>query len=224
MKSQSLAPAHLVRAHFVQHGRFYVAVAVALVGLFVVRLFDEKIAPVIAGDLFFATYFASMLVLAFRSDIRRLRQRARMEDEGIAIIMLLTVGAIAFSFISIFAMLSGKGGPPIFHLSMALLSIPLGWSVLNGMFAFHYARLFYQPADEGSEEDAGGLDFPGDAKPGIWDFWYFAFVIGATFQTSDVAIKTTDFRVVALFHSIASFVFNTVLLALAVNIGAGVAA
>lgn len=218
-----MRPPPLIHAHFQQHGRFYIAVAAALIGFLVARSFDRQIAPVIAGDIFFATYFTAMLILAFRSDIRRLRRRARAEDEGMAIIMLLTVGAIAFSFVSIFAMLAGKGSPPIFHLMMALLSIPLGWMALNTMFAFHYARLYYQPAGEGSLEDAGGLDFPGDQPPGIWDFCYFAFVMGATFQTSDVAIKTTGFRVVALFHSIASFVFNTVLLALAVNIGAGIA-
>jgi uncharacterized membrane protein len=185
--------------------------------------FDAKLAPVAAGDVFFAVYFAALLTMAFHSDIKRLRARARTEDEGILIIMALTLGALMFSFFSIFAMLGEKGAPPAFHLATALVSIPLGWSVLNALFAFHYARLYYAPAGEGQQKDSGGLDFPGDEEPRIWDFWYFSFVIGATFQTSDVGVKTTDYRVVVLFHSIASFVFNTVLLALAVNIGASFA-
>ncbi|MCX5478738.1 DUF1345 domain-containing protein [Kaistia geumhonensis] len=185
--------------------------------------FDAKLAPVAAGDVFFAVYFAALLTMAFHADIKRLRARARTEDEGIMIIMALTLGAIMFSFFSIFAMLGEKGSPPPFHLATALVSIPLGWSVLNALFAFHYARLYYAPVGEGEQKDSGGLDFPGDEEPRIWDFWYFSFVIGATFQTSDVGVKTTDYRVVVLFHSIASFVFNTVLLALAVNIGASFA-
>lgn len=172
--------------------------------------------------MFFLVFLTSMLVMAARADVEGLRKRARMEDEGIFVIVGLTLAAIAFSFASIFSILNGHDERPLRHLLTALLSIPLGWAVLNTLFAFHYSRLYYEPEgdDGGKAEDAGGLDFPDTPEPCIWDFFYFSFVIGATFQTSDVGIKTTDFRVVAMFHSIASFVFNTVLLALAVNLGA----
>jgi uncharacterized membrane protein len=207
--------------HWRQHIRFYGAALIAIAGFFVVRLFDPGIAPVAAGDLFFVTYLGSMLTMAAGASVDRLRERAKVEDEGIVIIVAFTIGAIAFSFASIFSIIGTSGERSVPHLLLAIVSIPLGWLVLNTLFAFHYSRLYYAPRDEGAKaEDKAGLDFPDTPEPVIWDFFYFAFTIGATFQTSDVGVKTTDFRVVVLFHGIASFVFNTVLLALAVNLGA----
>lgn len=211
----------MLALHWRQHVRFYGAAIVAVLSVFVFRLFDPAIAPVAAGDVFFVIFWLSMLQKAVQADVGDLRERAKFEDEGIVLIVGLTIAAIIFSFGSIFAILNGGGDRPLSHLLTALASIPLGWMVLNTLFAFHYSRLYYAPAGtDGKDADAGGLDFPNSPEPVIWDFFYFAFVIGATFQTSDVGIKNTDFRIVVLFHSIASFVFNTVLLALAVNVGA----
>ena len=100
-------------------------------------------------------------------------------------------------------------------LLLAVASIPLGWLMLHTLAAFHYANLFYAPAPGGGE--AGGLDFPGTPEPELWDFLYFAFVIGMTAQVSDVAVRTTALRRTALAHGVASFLYNTVILALAVN-------
>lgn len=205
-----------------QHVRFYTALLAAFLSFPLFLLLDPPVALIAAGDVFFAVFLGAMIAMAMRTDVARLRRRAKIEDEGIFVIVGLTLGAIAFSFASIFAILNGAHDQPLRHLLTALVSIPLGWAVLNTLFAFHYARLYYAPEGEdgGKREDAGGLDFPGTPEPGIWDFLYFAFVMGATFQTSDVEIRTTGIRIVAMFHSIASFVFNTVLLALAVNLGA----
>ncbi|MCX5495887.1 DUF1345 domain-containing protein [Kaistia dalseonensis] len=211
----------MLARHWRQHVRFYGAAAIAILSIFVFRLFDPEIAFIAAGDVFFITFFLSMLQKAAKADVTTLRARAKVEDEGIVLIVGLTIAAIIFSFGSMFSILNSGDGRPLSHLLTALASIPLGWLVLNSLFAFHYARLYYAPAGtDGKATDAAGLDFPESPEPVIWDFFYFSFVIGATFQTSDVGIKNTDFRVVVLFHSIASFVFNTVLLALAVNVGA----
>ncbi|BCP51787.1 membrane protein [Kaistia sp. 32K] len=179
-----------------------------------------------AGDVFFIVYLFFQLRLAARANLDKLRLRARSEDEGIVLIMCLTVGAIAFSFYSIFSILNGADTTAP-HLATAIISIPLGWAVFNTLFAFHYARLYYAPAGtdsnaDGKEDDVGGLVFPDTPEPSIWDFFYFSFCLGATFQTSDVNVRTTDFRMVMMFHSIASFIFNTTLLALAINLGASV--
>lgn len=196
------------------------------VAYWIVRPLDGEIALIVSGDVFFLTYAAGMLIVARHATIRMLRERARIEDEGLVIIVAVTLVAIAFSFMSIFSILHDKPADSPLHMVLALLSVPLGWTTLQTLLAFHYARLFYAPAEEadGKSADSGGLDFPGTPQPGIWEFVYFSFVIGATFQTSDVGIKSTDFRLVVLFHSIASFVFDTVLLSLAVNVGATLAA
>ena len=97
-----------------------------------------------------------------------------------------------------------------------LAAAPLGWFVLHTISAFHYANLYY--FDPPGEEGAGqALSFPGRKDPGLWDFVYFSFVIGMTFQVSDVQIRTTGMRRVVLAHSIVSFFFATVMIALVVN-------
>ena len=86
--------------------------------------------------------------------------------------------------------------------------------------AFHYAHRFYSERDRqgGERHDRRGLVFPGAEEPGTWDFLYHAFVIGMTAQVSDVQISDTSMRRLALFHSAASFFFNTVILALVVSV------
>ncbi len=198
----------------------------AVVAYFVIRLIVPEFAVIAAGDFFFIIYLFFLMRMANQSSIDKLRRRARIQDEGMVLIFTLTIGAIAFSFYSIFAVLNGSNTSAA-HLATAIISIPLGWTVFNTLFAFHYARLYYAPAGtdgnaDGKEDDVGGLIFPDTPEPVIWDFFYFAFCLGATFQTSDVNVRTTDFRMVMMFHSIASFIFNTTLLALAINLGASV--
>ena len=77
----------------------------------------------------------------------------------------------------------------------------------------------YGDSDEpGGHQHAGGLIFPGDRRPNYFDFAYFSFVIGMTCQVSDVQITSRRMRRIALFHSVLSFGFNTIILALLINI------
>jgi uncharacterized membrane protein len=103
--------------------------------------------------------------------------------------------------------------------------VPLGWFTLHTVAAFRYAHLYYTKRGGGGNEpgDAGGLAFPETREPGTWDFLYYAFVVGMTAQVSDVQVLSTSMRRLTLAHSVTSFFFNTVLLALAVNIAASYA-
>jgi uncharacterized membrane protein len=98
------------------------------------------------------------------------------------------------------------------------LTIFSSWSFVHTSFAPHYAHEYY---GEGANQRRGGLNFPGEeGEPDYWDFLYFAANLGATGQTSDVTITSRGIRRVALAHTILAFLFNTTILALAVNIGA----
>ena len=88
---------------------------------------------------------------------------------------------------------------------------------MQTIFAMHYAHEFY---GEGRDHREGGLQFPGEGEPDYWDFVYFSFVLGMTFQVSDVSITSRVIRRLAVSHGIVAFVFNTALLALMVNIAA----
>jgi uncharacterized membrane protein len=95
-----------------------------------------------------------------------------------------------------------------------MVTIVLSWSMIHSSFALHYAHEYYRGIKP------GGLAFPGDDKPDYWDFVYFSFVIGMTAQVSDVGITDKVIRRTATAHGVVSFIFNTALVALMVNIAA----
>ncbi len=210
-----------MKSHWKHHARFYVS---ALFGVIVWAATGSTSAlrPVLAGDGFFAFYLASTALLMLRATPDHLRQRASYEDEGILVVVLLTLGAIVFCLVAIFALLNESGPVAAGRVVPTLASVPLGWLTLHTIAAFRYAHLYYARAESGDADgaDARGLAFPQTDEPAVWDFLYYSFVVGMTAQVSDVQVLTVPMRRVTLVHSIVSFFFNTVLLALAVNIAA----
>jgi uncharacterized membrane protein len=163
-------------------------------------------------------YLAHAFFTIARFDLKRVRQRASDQDEGAVLMLVLTVAAAIASLAAIVAELGAAhasgGGQPLLFIHAAV-TILLSWTFIHIIFALHYAHEYY---GEGGGS-AGGLDFPGRGTPDYWDFVYFAFVVGTTFQTSDVDITDKRIRRLVLAHSIVSFFFSVAILALAVNIG-----
>ena len=170
----------------------------------------------IGWDVFVALYLALVYLMMWRSDLRYIRRNAVLQDDGRFLIPLLTVlGAFA----SLAAIVSELGAahhnPP--QLLFATLTIGLSWAAVHTGFALHYAHEYYR----GNEP--GGLQFPSGNRQehaDYWDFVYFSFVIGMTAQVSDVGITDKTIRRTVTAHGIVSFIFNTALLALMVNIAA----
>ncbi|MGB9117998.1 DUF1345 domain-containing protein [Bradyrhizobium sp.] len=170
----------------------------------------------IGWDIFVATYLVLVYIMMFRCGLALIRRNAVLQDDGRFLIPLLTaLGAFA----SLAAIVSELGeahrNPP--QLIFATLTIALSWAAVHTAFALHYAHDYYRGAKP------GGLQFPsGDQHDhaDYWDFVYFSFVIGMTAQVSDVGITDKTIRRTATAHGIVSFVFNTALLALMVNIAA----
>ncbi|AGY59357.1 DUF1345 domain-containing protein [Gloeobacter kilaueensis] len=148
----------------------------------------------------------------------RIASLADEEDVGRTVIFFLVIGATTASLVAIALLLADvRGHAP--HLlagdvALAVTSVLSSWLLTHTTYAFHYARDYYRGED-------GGLEFPGKEPPNYWDFAYFSFVIGMTFQVSDVEISSSGIRRVVLGHSLLSFVFNTVILALSINLIAG---
>jgi len=170
----------------------------------------------IAWDAFAALYLILVYVMMLQSaHHHNIRRHAIMQDDGRFLILIVTaLGAYASIAAIVFELGAGHGGS---GLALAALTITLSWAVVHTAFALHYAHDYYR----GSKP--GGLQFPsGDSKDhaDYWDFVYFSFVIGMTAQVSDVGITDKMIRRTAIVHGIISFVFNTALLALTVNIAA----
>lgn len=164
-------------------------------------------------------------LLIHQSTPGRMRRRAQVEDEGRwAILASIIIGA-CISLLAIGFMLKDQKGLPAsiltLHLGLAGLTVVCSWLLMHTMFALHYAYDYYRHSNTKDIEEAESLDFPQDKQPDYWDFLYFSFVIGMTCQVSDVQVVSKSMRKLALLHGIVTFFFNTVILALSINIIAG---
>jgi uncharacterized membrane protein len=176
----------------------------------------------LAGDVFFGVYLVTTAILATGATADELRERATIEDEGMILISLITVTAVVLSLASIFALLNQQERTGALYTALSMASVLLGWLTLHTVAAFHYAHLYYTKSETAEKSsDVGGLGFPNTDVPTTWDFLYYSFVVGMTAQVSDVQVLTERMRLMTLAHSVAAFFFNTVLLALAVNVAAG---
>jgi uncharacterized membrane protein len=207
------------RAHFRKHVRFYSSAMLGLAAAVAVAKPFPQLEIVVGADTFFATYLLLITALVVSATPERLRQLSGVEDAGIVLIVVIALGAVVVSLGSIFMLLYQQPGASTVQFVLALASAPLGWLMLHTIAALHYAHRYYtRTASDAGRQDSGGLKFPGTHDPHAWDFIYFSFVIGMTAQVSDVAALTTRMRQVILVHAVISFVFNTILIALAVNV------
>ncbi|HEY2009623.1 MAG TPA: DUF1345 domain-containing protein [Rhizomicrobium sp.] len=205
-----------------RHGRFYSALLCGAVTVLAAHQMGFA-APVLAGgDVFYLVFLLLIGVLVVRMKPGDLKRRAKREDEGIGIVLLITLATMAFFTEAVFTALNKKHGMEIVPLVLAGVGALLGWFVLHTVMAFHYADIHYfdDPDVEGDEKD---LDFPGRGQPGTWDFLYYSFVVGMTCQVSDVQVTTTVMRRATILHGVVSFFFNTVFIAMAVNAGVALA-
>lgn len=166
-------------------------------------------------------YVVLAAVMMVRSSDDVMRERAQQQDEGQLLILLLvfvsgiaSLGAIAnqLSFVK-----DLHGLAKTAHIALAGLTVVSSWAFIQMMFALHYAHDYYAGA---SSNRKPGLDFPKDDRPDYADFFYFAAVIGTSGQTADVAFVSKHMRRIGAVHCILAYLFNTIVLALLINIGA----
>ena len=161
-----------------------------------------------------------------RCEREDMRATVLAHDQGRVAVLALVLIAIVSSVAAIFFLLEKPkvegGSPPASQVVAAAATIVCSWLLTHVMYALHYAHRFYRDNPRTQEDDAtGGLTFPGDEDPHYWDFLYFSFVIGMTCQVSDVQVTSRPMRRLVLWHGALSFAFNTVVLALSINIVAG---
>lgn len=151
-----------------------------------------------------------------------MRRRALQQHEGRLIILtgvaLAAVAVLVAIASQLAAVKSLTGIARLPHLALTVLTVASSWLFTQAMFALHYAHDFYA-ARARNQPDL--LQFPGTTEPDYGDFFYFACVIGTSGQTADVAFTSSALRRIGTLHCVLSFAFNTTVLALSVNIAAG---
>lgn len=169
------------------------------------------------GGLYILEGFITMV----RIPSRNIRSRAKYEDLGvwmqfIVLVMTCSTALIAIIFwnTSNSSHLSKHG---ILHGIIFIATVTMAWLVLHLSFTFRYAHMYYGDENEKYSRHVCGLEFPGEEHPDYFDFAYYSFTIGMTFQVSDVVVKTKGLRRLTLVHSLLSFLFNTILIAITIN-------
>ncbi|MDZ8051069.1 MAG: DUF1345 domain-containing protein [Aulosira sp. ZfuVER01] len=175
------------------------------------------------ADFFLAITWWKMV----KANPEKTRRYAESEYEGRLAIFMLVIAAACASVLAIGFLLTDKKGVSsillTLHVILSIMTIIGSWLLVHTMFALQYAHTYYQhqTPNNTSREINGGLEFPNNDYPDYWEFLYYSFVIGMTSQVSDVQTTSRTMRRLTLLHSILSFFFNTTILAITINIIAG---
>lgn len=171
-----------------------------------------------------STFLGLAWWLAMRFDAKRTRERALSQDQSGWMLSSLLLASVFVSVGAIALMLQHvkdlADAQRTAHLALSMLALGASWLLMQTVFAFHYAHLFYQSESRG-QSGGSGLQFPGDHPPDYFDFLYYAHVVGMTSQVSDVVVTGQHMRRLTLLHSLLAFAFNMLVLALSINVVAG---
>ncbi|MES2681399.1 MAG: DUF1345 domain-containing protein [Bacteroidota bacterium] len=175
---------------------------------------------VIAWTVFAFVFTLSGWIILFSSPLDHIKKTAKTEDGSKAFVFtMVLIASFASLFTVTILLITDEGrSQPLLFIPVVISAMLISWSMVHTTFAFHYAHMFYDDDEKSEKAVAGGLDFPGDPQPDYLDFAYLAFVIGCTFQVSDVQVRAKKIRRMVLFHGLLSFALNTFVVALTINL------
>lgn len=203
--------------------RVYIGAAAGLTALLALPPeFGWSIRSAVAWNIGGLVYLIGAFVIMRRCGPDMIRSRAARQDDSGLVILAIILLAITASFAGIAGLINeakaAAKDAKLYYLALAASTIFVSWLVTQVVFTLHYAHEYYAPFHAG--ETAAGLKFPEEEKPDYWDFFYFSTSIGASSQTSDTEVRSRHLRRLVTVHAIVSFFFNTMVLALTINLAA----
>jgi uncharacterized membrane protein len=209
-----------------QH-RLLVGLAVsAIVLFFIFNLYSAPVVVLLTWMSFAVSVIIMNWVTILSTHPREVRKIAKLQDSSRSMIFVFVIVASMISLLAIVFLLKsakGHGSASVTgHILLSICAVIISWWHVHTVFTMRYAHLYYDTdSDDGTPKKGGGLEFPGNEEPDYLDFVYFSFVLGMTFQVSDVEISSRGIRRLAWLHSLISFAFNTAIVALSINIISG---
>lgn len=202
------------------HPRLCAALGLGAAGFLAMPWLALRLRFLLAFDLAATAWLALAMMLVASCDAQAVRRRANLDDEGawVALVLAFAIMGASLGAVVVEAGAAKGVGDPTLHVSVAALTLVLSWLFFHSLSAFHYAHTYYDDAPDATPM----LAFPGRAEPDYWDFLYFAFNLGTSCQTADVSINSPRLRRFVLFHQVASYIYNAMVLALGVNVAAGI--
>ena len=213
------------------HYRLLAAVAVSAIVFYILK--GKLTTPALILVVWIAcalTIIVLNWIIIFSSHPREVRKIAKLQDSSITFIFIfITAASVASLGAIVYLLRSTKGLADTAkneHIFLAIGAVIISWFLLHTIYTLRYAHLYYDQDTEvdGQAKHVGGLQFPGKADPDYLDFVYFSFIVGMTFQVSDVNITSRRIRRVCIMHALMSFAFNTAILALSINVISGMVA
>jgi len=209
------------------HYRLYISLAVAAIVFFCTRAVLSTAGVVLVTWSSFAFMVIVMdWILILTCHPKEVRKLAKLEDSSRTLIFIFVIGAALVSLVAILFLLKAdkhlSDAEVTGHVILSMVSVVISWWLVHTIFTMRYAHMFFSTDPDGDgKKPIGGLQFPGDEEPDYLDFVYFSFVLGTTFQVSDVEIASRRIRRLALVHGLIAFAFNTAILALSINVVSG---
>lgn len=206
--------------------RLLICIAAAVAVFFIVNIehIDMLTHLLVAWNVFSFCMIIMSWITFFITKPKQIRSQAREQDPTAPIIFIVIIVSTLASLLAVIILIitkkEGNSGAS-FRLPIALSGMIFSWFLIHTLFTLRYAHLFYGDNEKKPETHAGGLEFPGDELPGYLDFAYFSFVLGMTYQVSDIEIASKKLRHLALLHGLISFGFGTTMIALVINLVAG---
>ncbi|MEO6630327.1 MAG: DUF1345 domain-containing protein [Mucilaginibacter sp.] len=209
------------------HYKIFISLAISIAAYFFFRGLSSLPAIILSVWIAFAsTIIVLDWIVILWAHPREIRKIASLEDSSRYILFLFVIGASVMSLGAIlFLLISSKGGSSAEvsgHVILAMSAVVISWWLVHTIYTLRYAHLYYttDPGDD-KKKPMGGLSFPDEDEPDYMDFVYFSFVLGMTFQVSDVEISSRYIRRIAWAHGLISFAFNTAIVALSINVISG---
>ena len=169
-------------------------------------------------------FIALILQMMAGAGVHDIRRRSGIEEEGQVAVLTLTSAAAIATLIAIgvemFSAKQMQGFDRYLRFALAFATIFGSWLLVHFVFALYYAHEYHAKRKASARGARGGLVFPGESASDYWDFLYFSLVVGTTAQTSDVQVTSRPTRRAVMIHGLLSFIFNTAVIALTVNIAA----
>lgn len=203
--------------------RILLSLLTSLITFFIVydNHFDWLLIVPLLWVTFALTFIITSFIVFFKLPVSEIEKKANQEDGSrIFVFISILVSSFASMLTVLLLMLSDMmHTQQTLAVVIAVMGMIVSWVLVHTIFTFHYANMYY--FKQRNDKSDAPLAFPGTAKPNYLDFAYFSFVIGMTFQVSDVEIASQRIRRMVLFHGLLSFTLNTFVVALTINLIAG---
>lgn len=206
--------------------KLLICLSIAVIVYFVIQIkqLDVLTHAMIGWDTFSLCMIIMSWITFSITTPQKIREQSKAQDSSRAIIFIIILVSTFASILAVLLLIISKKefkSTETLHLLIAIAGMLFSWFLIHTIFTLRYAHIFYGDDEEEPGTHAAGLVFPDDKEPDFFDFAYFSFVLGMTFQVSDVKVTSKRFRRMAMLHGLLSFGYNTIMIALTINLIAG---